>query len=162
MKNIVEKISIAIVVLITLVVIALIIKYNMIDDEDMANSTATYEVSEVKKVSKKVKTSDYLQNLEKYTDVDVKVDPTKVNNANKVHVISELENDNIQSALKDTDKSDYVKSLKKYTNKSDAKKVGKEKTAQELKDEKIEDDKVRLEKEEIEDDIGNAIGAALE
>ena len=38
----------------------------------------------------------------------------------------------------------------------------KTKTDKELSEEKAEDDKVKLEKEEIEDDIGNAIGAALE
>ena len=162
MKNIVEKVAIATVIILSLSVIVLIFKLTTISDEDVSNNTASYEAPEAKKESKKAEASDYLKNLETYTDIDVKVDPTKVNNANKIHVTSELGTDIMQSALQDTDKSSYVNSLTKYTDKSDTKKVDKEKTAQELKDEKIEDDKVRLEKEEIEDDIGNAIGAALE
>jgi len=162
MKNIVEKFAIAIVVLLTLLVIGLIVKFNMINDGDVADNSAAYEVPVEKKESKKVKTSNYLQNLETYTDVDVKVDPTKVNNANRVHVRSELTDDTMQSAIKDTDKSGYVSSLAKYTDTPSTNKKDRKKTDQELRDEKAEDDQVKLETDEIEDDIGNAIGAALE
>ncbi len=162
MKNIVEKVAIVIVIFLTLLVIGLIVKFNMITDGDVADNSAAYEIPVEKKESKKVKTSNYLQNLETYTDVDVKVDPTKVNNTNRVHVKSELTNDTMQSAIKDTDKSGYVNNLTKYTDKPSTNKKDRKKTDQELKDEKTEDDKVKLEQEEIEDDIGNAIGAALE
>jgi len=162
MKNILEKVAIAIVVLLTLLVVGLIAKFNMINDGDVSDNSAAYEDSVEKKESKKEKTSNYLQNLETYTDVDVKVDPTKVNNTNRVHVKSELTDNTMQSAIKDTDKSGYVNSLTKYTDKPSRNKKDRKKTDQELKDEKAEDDKVKLEQEEIEDDIGNAIGAALE
>jgi len=162
MKNIVEKVAIAIVILLTLLIIGLIIKFNMINDGNEEDNYAAYEVPVEKKESKKAKTSNYLQNLETYTDVDVKVDPTKVNTTNRVEVKSELTNDTMQSAIKDTDKSGYVNSLTKYTDKPSTNKKDRKKTDQELRDEKAEDDQVKLEKEEIEDDIGNAIGAALE
>ena len=162
MKNKIEQILIAIVGLLTLLIIGMIVKLYMPADKDVADSSAAYEVPEVKKESKKAKTTNYLKNLETYTDVDVKVDPTKTNNTNKVRVTSELTTDTMQSALEETDKSNYVKSLSKYTDKPDTNKADKKKTAEELNDEKAEDDKVKLEKDEIEDDIGNAIGAALE
>jgi len=159
MKNIVEKIAITMIVILTLLIIGLIVKFNMINNSDLSEDLV---VPVVKKEAKKSKTSNYLQNLETYTDVDVKVDPTKVNNTNRVHVKSELTDNTMQSAIKDTDKSGYVNSLTKYTDKPSRNKKDRKKTDQELKDEKAEDDKVKLEQEEIEDDIGNAIGAALE
>jgi len=162
MKNIIEKFALAIVVLLSLSVVVLIVKFNMIDEGDLSENSMAYEVPVEKKESKKAKTSNYLQNLETYTDVDVKVDPTKVNNTNRVHVKSEMVTDTMQSALKDIDKSGYVNSLTKYTDKSNSSKLEKQKTDQELRDEKREDDQVKLETDEIEDDIGNAIGAALE
>ncbi len=162
MRNTVEKIAITIVILLSLLLVGLIVKLYMLKDGDVSDSSITNQIPVVKKESKKEKTSNYLQNLETYTDVDVKVDPRKTNNANKVHVTSELATDTMQSALEETDKSSYVKSLSKYTGKSNANKPDKKKTDKELSEEKAEDDKVKLEKEEIEDDIGNAIGAALE
>jgi hypothetical protein len=89
--------------------------------------------------------------MESYNDVDVKVDPTKANNVNKVQVRSELENDEISSAVGDTDKSNYVNSLENYVNKE-----------KEEKEEKEEDDQVKLDQEEIVDEVGNAIDAALQ
>ncbi len=160
MKKMLENIAIATVVILFLLIIALIVRYNMIDDGDMVDEMLQ-ELPVVKEESKKAKTTNYLQNLESYTDVDVKVDPTKVNNTNRVEVRSELTKDAIGSAVENTDKSGYVESLTKYTDKKDASKKEKEKTAKELKEEKTEDDKVKLDQDEIVDEIGMAIGDAL-
>ncbi len=159
MKNMLENAAIATVVVLFLVIIALIVRYNMIDD-DMVDDIVQ-ELPAVKKESKKAKTSNYLQNLESYRDVDVKVDPTKENSANRVQVSSELANDAIGSAVENTDKSSYVDSLKSYTDQKDAGQKDKVKTDKELKEEQTEDEKVKLDQEEIVDEIGMAIGDAL-
>jgi len=161
MKNMLENVAVTTVVILFLLIIALIVQYNMIGDDDFVDEI-TYEMPAVKKESKKAKATNYLENLESYTDVDVKVDPTKVNTTNRVEVTSEAVKDAIGSAVEDTDKSNYVDSLKDYADKKDDNKKDKVKTEKELQEEKIEDDKVKLDQEEIVDDIGNAIGAALE
>ena len=160
MKNMLENIAVATVVVLFLVIIALIVRYNMIDDEYVVDEI-TLELPAVKEESKKAKTTNYLQNLESYTDVDVKVDPTKENSANRVEVTSELAQDAIGSAIENTDKSTYVDSLKNYADKTDADTSAKAKTKKELQEEKTEDDKVKLDQEEIVDEIGMAIGDAL-
>ena len=162
MKNMLENVAVTVVVVLFLLIIALIVRYNMIDDGNVVDDIAQ-ELPVAEKVeSKKAKTTNYLQNLESYTDVDVKVDPTKENTANTVQVRSELAKDEIGSAVGTVDKSAYVDSLTNYTDKKDADATDREKTEKELKEEKTEDDKVKLDQEEIVDEIGMAIGAALE
>jgi len=156
-----ENVAVTVVVVLFLLIIALIVQYNMVGDDDSVDE-ATYEMPAVKKESKKAKTINYLENLEAYTDVDVKVDPTKASNVNRVQITSEVAKDAIGSAVEDTDKSSYVDSLKNYTDQKDADQKDKVKTKKELEEEKIEDDKVKLDQEEIVDEIGDAIGAALE
>jgi len=160
MKNMLENVAITTVVVLFLLIIALIVQYNMVDDSNLVDEVA-YEIPVVKKESKKTKTSNYLQNLESYTDVDVKVDPTKVSNVNRVQVASELAKDDIESAIENTDSSGYVDSLKNYVEKPDTDKLDAEKTDAEIKEEKTEDAKVKLDQEEIVDEIGMAIGDAL-
>jgi len=150
MKNMLENVAITAVVILFLFIIALIVQYNMIDDGSVVEDIAQ-DIPVVKEESKKAKTTNYLQNLESYTDVDVKVDPTKVNTANTVKVTSELVKDDIGSAVEGTNKSSYVDSLENYADKED----------EEKEEEKTEDDKVKLDKEEIVDEIGMAIGDAL-
>ncbi len=150
MKNMLENIAVTTVVILFLFIIALIVRYNMIDDGNVVEDI-TQELPVVKVESKKAKTTNYLQNLESYTDVDVKVDPTKVNTANTVQVTSELAKDDIGSAVEGTNKSNYVDSLENYADKAD----------EEKEEEKTEDDKVKLDQEEIVDEIGMAIGDAL-
>jgi len=161
MKNMLEGTAITAVIVLFLFIIALIVQYNMINDGSAADDMIEV-VPSVKKESKKAKTSNYLENLETYTDVDVKVDPTKVNNANRVQVRPELAKDAIGSAVENTDKSHYVDSLKDYADEKTIDQKDKVKTAEEIKEETAEDDKVKLDQEEIVDEIGNAIGAALE
>jgi len=151
MKNILENVAVTTVVILFLFIIALIVRYNMIDDGSVVEDI-TQDLPVVKEESRKAKTTNYLQNLESYTDVDVKVDPTKVNTANTVQVTSELAKDEIVSAVEGTNKSGYVDSLENYADKAD----------EEKEEEKTEDDKVKLDQDEIVDEIGDAIGAALE
>ena len=151
MKNILENVAVTTVVILFLFIIALIVRYNMIDDGSVLEDI-TQELPVVKVESRKAKTTNYLQNLESYTDVDVKVDPTKINTANTVQVTSELAKDDIVSAVEGTNKSSYVDSLENYADKAD----------EEKEEEKTEDDKVKLDQDEIVDEIGDAIGAALE
>lgn len=150
MKNMLENVAITTVVILFLLIIALIVRYNMIDDGNVVDDIAQ-EIPVVKEESKKAKATNYLQNLESYTDVDVKVDPTKENTANTVQVTSELAKDDIGSAVEGTNKSNYVDSLENYADKED----------EEKEEEKTEDDKVKLDQEEIVDEIGMAIGDAL-
>jgi len=151
MKNMLENVAVTVVVVLFLLIIALIVQYNMIDDGNVVDDIAQ-ELPVAEKVeSKKAKTTNYLQNLESYTDVDVKVDPTKENTANTVQVTSELAKDDIGSAVEGTNKSNYVDSLENYVDKED----------EEKEEEKTEDDKVKLDQEEIVDEIGMAIGDAL-
>ncbi len=160
MKNMLENVAVTTVVILFLFIIALIVRYNMIDDGSVVEDIAQ-ELPVVKVESKKAKTTNYLQNLESYTDVDVKVDPTKTNTANTVQITSELANDAIGSAVEDTDKSSYVDSLKEYTEKKDTDQKEIAKTEKEIVEEETEDDKVKLDQEEIVDEIGMAIGDAL-
>ncbi len=164
MKYMMEKVTIVVIALLLLGIVAMIVQYNLIDDGDSSGYTVsetTLEAPAVELKVKKAKTSNYLQNLESYTDVDVKVDPTKANNANRVEVISELARDDIGLAVANTDQSTYVDNLKDYADKKDSDTADKTKSKKELEEDKKEDDKVKLDQDEIEDDIGNAIGDVL-
>lgn len=114
MKKVIENMVVALVLLLFLVVIALVVKYNMIDD----GSDDTFVVPEtvVKKETKQEQTKEYLNTLESYgDDVDVEVDPTKEENKNVVKVTSELAEDELDDALKTDEKKDYVKKLENYS-----------------------------------------------
>ncbi len=114
MKKLIENLAVTMVMLLFIVVIALVIKYNMIND----SSDERFDVPEtvVKTETKKEKTAQYLNSLESYgDDVDVKVDPTKEENKNVVKVTSELADDAIDDALKADEKQDYVHTLESYS-----------------------------------------------
>ena len=114
MKKVIENMVVALVLLLFLVVIALVVKYKMIDD----GSDDTFIVPEtvVKKETKQEQTKEYLNTLESYgDDVDVEVDPTKEENKNVVKVTSELAEDELDDALKADEKKDYVKKLENYS-----------------------------------------------
>jgi hypothetical protein len=95
-----------------------------------------------------------LQNLEGYTDVDVKVDPTQDTSVNRVEVRSELADDALNAAVEDKTKESYTANLENYTETSDSANI-------KAKDQK-EYEPEKLEKEEIVDEIGLAISEALE
>lgn len=150
MKNRLENVAVAAVVVLFLFIITLIVRYNMLDSESAVEHIAQV-LPAVKEASGKAKTADYLQDLESYTDVDVKRDPTKVNTANRVQVTSELAQDDIQSAVETTGKNSYVESLENYADRQ----------ARDKEEETTQEDKVKLDREEIVDEIGIAIDDAL-
>jgi len=148
MKKLIENLAVAMVMLLFIVVIALVIKYNMIEE----GSDDTYIVPEatIKPETKKEKTADYLNSLESYgDDVDIKVDPTQEAKKNVVKVTSELAEDAIGDALKTDEKANYVKTLESY---SEGK--TKSKNAAELED-------VEPEKSENGDNIGDELDNIL-
>ncbi|HHE06159.1 MAG TPA: hypothetical protein ENK90_03465 [Epsilonproteobacteria bacterium] len=135
MRNLFENIAVLFVILLSLIIIGLIVKYNMIEDDSLEEVSDTIPV--VKKVSKEESTGDYLNEMEHYSDVDVKVDPTQQDNTNRVVVKSEQKEDAIKNAVES--KND---TLKTSTSAEEA-------------------DPEKLEKNEIDDEVGMAIDAVL-
>jgi len=89
MRKILENLAILSVVLLSVAIIYLIIRYNMIEEETSTEIIVKDEPI-TKEVTKKEKVSNYLQNLEGYKDIDVKVDArAEDDNTNKVKIISE-------------------------------------------------------------------------
>lgn len=79
MKNVGEGIAVGLVILLTFGLVGLIVQYNMIEtEESMVYDTQIKQSLESKTVKKESKVSSYLDTLEGYEDVDVKVDPTDV------------------------------------------------------------------------------------
>ena len=135
-------------VLLFLVIIALVIKYNMIDDASV-DAMQIPESATVKAVQKSEK-KDYLSSLESYgEDVDVEVDPTKETHKNTVKVTSELAEDELDDALKTDEKKSYLRSLESYS--------GEQKGS--LKTEKLKD--VKPEKPQNDDTIGSELDSIL-
>ncbi len=152
MKNKLESFAIMLVGLLSLLVVYFIVQYNLIDDSGMIDKIS-YKMPEVKKVSKEEKTHSYLKNLEGYTDVEVEVDPTQEGTANRVEVQSEEVNNAITEVLEDKEKKDYIQNLEEYSNKKN----------EDISPQKQESNEPkRLKDEEIVDEIGLAIGKALE
>jgi len=165
MKNLLESFAILFVGILSLAIIFFIVKYNMIEDDSVMEEITS--VIAKKKVTKKEKTSSYLDSLEGYgDDTDVKVDATKESTLNQVVVRSQVKNDELSAVVEDKSKSSYMENLSKYTEES-------ENTAQEETVKKametIQKKVVRehgepekLPQDEIVDEIGMAIDAALD
>jgi len=144
MKNLMESFAVLMVGILSLLIIYFIVQYNMIEDDNFIEDIA-YAIP----VKKKETTQDYLSDMEKYSDVDVKVDPTKADSTNSVSVKSELSRDDLKDTVDDKSKSTYTKNLESY---SDAK----------PKEAKIKpSDAPELKEQTIDDEIGMAIDAAL-
>ena len=160
MKNLLESFAILLVGVLSLLIVFLIVQYNMIEEESVEEVVFTAPVQT--KESKKAKTSSYLDSLEGYgEDVDVKVDATKESSANTVEVRSELSSDELGSAIEDKSKSSYMENLENYAEPEAkaAEPVKEEVVAEAPKD---PEDPEKLPEEEIEDEIGMAIDAALD
>ena len=156
MKNVLESFAILLVGLLSLAIVYLIVQYNLVDDSDAIDEIA-YEIPQKKKVSTQAKAVDYLQNLEGYEDVDVKVDATKENTANTVVVKSEIATDELGAAVEDKSKSSYMENLENYADKAQEEKLDTiAPTADGVGDPE------KLDQEEIVDEIGMAIDAALD
>ena len=156
MKNLLESISILLVGLLTLAIVFFIVQYNMIEDDSIDENIA-FEVPK-KKITEQAKTGDYLNSLEGYgDDTDVKVDATKEDTTNTVVVKSELNKDKIDSLIDDKSKTTYMKNLENYAKTAEKEKLDETKP---VADNSGEPEK--LPEEEVVDEIGMAIDAALD
>ena len=165
MKNLLESFAILLVGVLSLLIVFLIVQYNMIEDEVAEEIVFTAPVQTEE--SKKAKTSSYLDSLEGYgEDVDVKVDATKESSANTVAVRSELTSDELGSAIADKSKSSYLENLASYETEAenDAQEETIKKAMEGTKKAVVVDpsDPEKLAEDEIEDEIGMAIDAALD
>jgi len=156
MKNLLESMAILFVGLLSLAIVYFIVQYNMIEDDSIVDDIA-FEVPK-KKITEEAKTSDYLNSLEGYgDDKDVKVDATKDDTTNTVMVKSELNKDEIGTVIDDKSKSTYMQNLEKYADEAEKEKLDEVKP---VVDHSGEPEK--LPEEEVEDEIGKAIDAALD
>jgi len=146
MRNLFENIAVLLVVLLTLGIVGLIVKYNMIEDDTLDN--VAYTIPVVEKVSKQEKSTNYLKNMESYADEDIDVDPTQEDATNRIEVKSEQEEGGIDIAVKDT----YVEKLENY---ADDKKNQVE--VENLDNTQNELEPPAPEKKEIVDEIGMAL-----
>lgn len=165
MKNLLESFAILLVGVLSLLIVFLIVQYNMIEEEAVEEIVFAAPVET--KESKKAKTSSYLDSLEGYgEDVDVKVDARKESTANTVAVKSELSSDELGSAIEDKSKSSYLENLASYETEAenDAQEETIKKAMEGTKKAVVVDpsDPEKLAEDEIEDEIGMAIDAALD
>ena len=158
MKNLLESFAILLVGLLSVSIVYWIVQYSMIVDEDMMDELVEYQQAQKKKAPKKANTADYLQNLEGYEDVDVKVDATKETNTNRVVVKSELIKDALGDAVEDKSKSSYMENLENYAE-PEKEAVVEVEEAKPAADTAADPE---LPTEEVSDEIGMAIDAALD
>jgi hypothetical protein len=156
MKNLLESTAILFVGLLSLAIVYFIVQYNMIED-DSIEENIVFEVPQ-KKITEKAKTSDYLNSLEGYgDDTDVKVDARKEDTTNTVVVKSELNKDEIGTVIDDKSKATYMKNLENYAETSEKEKLDESKPVADHSG-----DPEKLPEEEVVDEIGMAIDAALD
>jgi ribose 5-phosphate isomerase len=151
MKNLLESFAIFLVGLLSIFIVVMIVKYNMIKDGDDLD-TIVYDKPIDKSMSKKSQTASYLNKLEGYEDVDVKVDATKESTTNTVVVKSEEGTNALETTVDDKAKNAYMKNLADYEK-------NKNKIVKKAKPITVEPKK--LKHDEIEDTIGMAIEDAL-
>lgn len=153
MKNLRESIAILFVGFLSVAVVFFIVQYNLIDEDIVLDETIG--VSPPNQVTK---TSNYLDSLEGYgDDTDVKVDATKEDNTNTVVVKSESNKDMLGEVIDDKSKSSYMQNLEEYADKVDSENLDESKA---VLDNLREPE--RLPQEEVVDEIGMAIDAALD
>jgi hypothetical protein len=120
-------------------------------------------ISSNKKANAKVKTSAYLNSLEGYgDDVDVKVDARKEDHTNEVVVKSELNKDDLGAVVDDKSKSSYMENLEHYVEEADKKPAKSEEPQENVPAENSSGEPEKLPQEEVSDEIGQAIDAALD
>ncbi len=153
MKNLLESFAILLVGLLSLLIVYFIVQYNMIEDQVIED--IDYTVTEKKQETK----ADYLENLEDYgEDVDVEVDATKESTTNTVSVRSEEANDDLGDVVEDKSKASYMKNLENYADKAEDEKLDEAKPDAE----DTSGEPQKLEHEEVVDEVGMAIDAALD
>lgn len=160
MKNLLESFAILLVGVLSLLIVFLIVQYNTIEEEAAEEIVFTAPVET--KESEKAKTDNYLDSLEGYgEDVDVQVDATQESSANTVAVRYELTDDELGSAVDDKSKSSHMENLENHSA-PDVKVPEPEKEKVVAETPKDPSDPEKLAEEEIEDEIGMAIDAALD
>ena len=153
MKNLLESFAILLVGLLSLLIVYFIVQYNMIEDQVIED--IDYTVTEKKQETK----ANYLENLEDYgEDVDVEVDATKESTTNTVSVRSEEANDDLGDVVEDKSKASYMKNLENYADKAEDEKLDEAKPDAE----DTSGEPQKLEHEEVVDEVGMAIDAALD
>jgi len=153
MKNLSEIFAILFVGLLSMAVVFFIVQYNLIDDD-----VSMDEIILATPQKKVAKTSNYLDSLEGYgDDTDVKVDATKEDTTNTVIVKSESNKDTLGDVIEDKSKSSYMQNLENYADKVENEKLDE---AKPVADHSGEPEK--LPQEEVVDEIGMAIDAALD
>lgn len=166
MKNLFESFAVFLVVALSLLIILLIVQYNMIEEEAVEEIVMTKPET---KETKKAKTASYLDSLEGYGgDVDVKVDATKEKLVNAVAVKAEIDENELDKAVEDKSKSSYMENLEQFSPEVEKAAEPVQEAAPVHTTEKVEtvvkdpEDPEKLPQDEIEDEIGMAIDAALE
>lgn len=154
MKNLLESFAVLLVGLLSLLIVYLIVQYNMIEDQVIAE--IDYTVTEKQKEEK---TENYLESLEDYgEDIDVEVDETTESTKNTVSVRSEETNNDLSDVVEDKSKSSYMKNLENYADKAEDEKLDEAKPDAE----DTSGEPQKLEHEEVVDEVGMAIDAALD
>lgn len=149
MRNLLETIAVWAVVLLALGIVALIIMYNRIEDNTFDDTIIASQIQKTK-VTSEDKTNNYLKNLEGYgDDVNVKADANKEDKSNQVVIKSEVQKGTLDDIVQDTNENSYVGKLEAYGNDKQEKEVKKDLTDAE--------NVIKLDKEEVPDEIGDAI-----
>jgi len=156
MKKLFDAIATGLVVLLSVLISFLVLQYNLVAEDIHIEELPSKKSAKQMELLKNKKNS-YLQNLEGYTDVDVKVDAQTESMTNTVIIKSELNNDTIKNTVDDHSKSSYMENLNKYS------KISKDENLDTLKptNDGIGEPE-KLEQEEVEDTIGMAIDALLD
>ena len=84
MKNIFENIAVLLIIIFSLAIIALIVQYNLINEKDNVYLEDLDGIEKNTMIEQKK--TNYLDTLEKYRDVDVKVDPRQNSRENQIKV----------------------------------------------------------------------------
>ena len=162
MKIMLESFAIFLVGILSLLVVFLIVQYNMIEEDTIEYVSSI--VASQEQADGETKTSAYLSSLEGYgDDVDVKVDAKKEDHTNEVAVKSELNKDDLGRVVEDKSKTSYTENLEHYAKEAEKKPSEPTKSQKDPNVEKVSSDEPeKLPQEEIDDEIGKAIDAALD
>ena len=162
MKNMLESFAILLVGILSLAVVYLIVQYNMIEEDSIDDIGAV--IAAQKKANAKAKIGAYLNSLEGYgDDVDVKVDARKEDHTNEVAVKSEITKDDLGAVVEDKSKSSYMENLEHYAEEADKKPSEPVKAQEDVNvEKKSSGEPEKLPQEEVSDEIGEAIDAALD
>ena len=97
MRNFIDNIAIALVVLFSVALVVLIVQYNLIKEESLELLTINPPIDvQSKKAQQK---TDYLKKMEAYKEVNVKVNPKEEKAFNNIKVKSEITQDKLNAII---------------------------------------------------------------